>query len=116
MCADRIVSIQRKQLSADNRNKILQVLRLLQQIKGSERAAEQSNGDIDHLNETFRSIRELQSLTQVTAQLTQRAGKAGQTLTKSIFSRVVRYINVPLGTDLQRTMRDIPGATAADNE
>lgn len=116
MCADRVLSIRRKQISSENRRKVLHVLNLLRQVKACERVDGQSVGNINQLNETFKSIRELKSLTQVTMQLSERAVKAGLNISKNIFGRVLSYLNAPLSVSIIQRMRDIPCTCTTDGE
>jgi len=48
--------------------------------------------------------------------LSERAGRAGSTLSKNIFSRVLGYLNVPLTVDIAQRMREVPCSSTADDE
>lgn len=116
MCRRRVASILTKQVVLENRRKVLHVLNLLRQIKANESMNGGAIGTVGQLHDTFRCIRELKSLSQVTVQLSERASKAGSSISKNIFGRVVSYLSVPLSSDMLQKMRDVPCPTTTDGE
>jgi hypothetical protein len=47
MCADRVLSIKQKQITSENRKKVLHVLKLIRQIKAHEKVEVDSVGQLN---------------------------------------------------------------------